>query len=127
MQDSRSPVHVARKGDAHHGGRRSPASGWHTRCMWTKVSRCWTFAGSYGSPRQHFIATWPSADALRRLCNVSEKRASTGVLPVSWKQVTPAYKISPIHRESQLSTNLDSLALLSAPLLLRPLLLEGDP
>ena len=66
MQDSRSPARVARKGGAHHGARRSHASGWRTRCMWIRVSRCGTFVGSYGFLRPRSIVMWPLADALRR-------------------------------------------------------------
>ena len=74
-----------KKGDAHHGARRSPASGWHTRCMWIRVSRCWTFAASYGFPRRRFTAMWLSEGERRRPRNARERRESMGVtaLPCS--------------------------------------------
>src|SRR5262245_20670016 len=70
--------------------------------MWTGVSRCWIFAGSYRSPRPRSIVMWPSADALWRPRSIAERdeHCRTGRALASWKWSTLAYKISPMHRES---------------------------
>src|SRR2546425_4212197 len=66
--------------------------------MWTRVSRCGTFAGSYGSPRPRSIAMWPSVDVLQRPREQSIPRHA----PAPRKRGVLAYKISPMHRESQI-------------------------